>query len=133
MLGTLYTYFPLSRVWLVLAKLASPRAQKSWMPVMTLIMFFPSQLCAFLAFPGPSSFCQLMKQVPGQLIKNLIDLYRGTGESKLLCGPTARNERKGEFDSKGRVKARKRKAEKARTESASLLASSSSELVDLQA
>jgi len=30
------------RVWLDLAKLASPRAQKSWMPVMTLIMFLPS-------------------------------------------------------------------------------------------
>ena len=43
------TYFPSSRVWLVLAKLASPQAQKSWMPVMTLILFLPSQLCAFLA------------------------------------------------------------------------------------
>ena len=44
-----YTYFPSSRVWLDLAKLASPQAQKSWMPVMTLILFLPSQLCAFLA------------------------------------------------------------------------------------
>ena len=47
MLGTFYTYFPSSRVWLVLAKLASPQAQKSWMPVMTLILFLPFQLCTF--------------------------------------------------------------------------------------
>ena len=40
-------------VWLVLAKLASPRAQMSWMPVMTLILFLPSQLCTFLAFSHP--------------------------------------------------------------------------------
>ena len=43
------TYFPSSRVWLVLAKLASPQVQKSWMPVMTLILFLPFQLCTFLA------------------------------------------------------------------------------------
>jgi len=48
-----YTHFPSPRVWLVLAKLASPRAQKSWMPVMTLILFLPFQLCAFLAFSFP--------------------------------------------------------------------------------
>jgi len=53
MLGKFYTHFPLSRVWLTKAKIASPRAQKSWMPVMTLILFLPSQLCAFLALPLP--------------------------------------------------------------------------------
>jgi len=36
-------------VWLVIAKLASPQAQKSWMPVMTLILLLPFQLCTFLA------------------------------------------------------------------------------------
>jgi len=43
----------------------------------------------------------------------------GPGESKLLCGPTTSNEGKGRCDSKGRGKARKHKADKARTESAS--------------
>jgi len=45
---------------------------------------------------------------------------RGPGYSKLLCGPTTRIEGKERCDSKGREKARKCKAEKARTESASL-------------
>jgi len=53
MLGTLYAYFPSSRVWLVLAKLASTQAQKSWMPVKMLSLFLPSQLCTFLALSLP--------------------------------------------------------------------------------
>jgi len=78
-------------VWLVLAKLASPRAQKSWMPVMTLILILPSQLCAFQALPLPLlshlSFPSILvvgphKSLisPGPIYFNLITLSNfGTG------------------------------------------------------
>ena len=64
----------------------------------------------------------------------MLVVTRGPGDSKLLCGPTTRIEGKEKFDSKGKEKARKAQVlEKAGTESASQLASNSSELVDLQA
>jgi len=47
-----------------------------------------------------------------------VTVIRGPGDSKLLCGPTTRIEGNKRCDRQGRGKARKRKAEKARTKSA---------------
>ena len=83
MLGTLNTHFPSLRVWLL--KLASIRAQNGWMPVMTLVLFLPSQLCTLSRYLI-SPFLRLLLLVHIGVCYLLDPLYQLTINTHIRLG-----------------------------------------------